>query len=246
MSADRPPVEGPADDTSKSRGAVMMRFGILLVLLAAAGFAAWRLGFFDLRDPRHLAAAVRRAREVRAIAPLFVLIYAVVAAFGLPATPLTLAGGAIFGTVLGSILNWSGAVLGAIGSFVLAKALGHDALRRLLGQKATKLQGLVERGGFATMFRLRLLPVVPFNVLSFAAGLAGMPFRAYVLGTALGIIPGTIVYTYFADSLIAGAAGASRAAFLKVGIAAALLLIVSFAPTVVQRLRHQGPDNTGS
>jgi uncharacterized membrane protein YdjX (TVP38/TMEM64 family) len=246
MSADASPAGKPADDASPSRGAVMIRFGVLLVLLVGAGFAAWRLGFFDLRDPRHLAAAVRRARGVRAIAPLFVLVYAVVAAFGLPATPFTLAGGAIFGTVLGSILNWSGAVLGAIGSFFLAKVLGHDALRRLLGQKATKLQGLVERGGFATMFRLRLLPVVPFNVLSFAAGLAGMPFRAYVLGTALGIIPGTIVYTYFADSLISGAAGASRAAFLKVGVAAALLLIVSFAPMVVRRLRHQGPDTAGT
>ena len=246
MSAGSSPANGPADETSPSRGAVMMRFGVLLVLLAAAGFTAWRLGFFDLRDPRHLAAAVRRARGVRAIAPLFVLIYAVVAAFGLPATPFTLAGGAIFGTVLGSILNWSGAVLGAIGSFFLAKALGHDALRRLLGQKATKLQGLVERGGFVTMFRLRLLPVVPFNVLSLAAGLAGVPFRAYVLGTALGIIPGTIVYTYFADSLISGAAGASRAAFIKVGIAAALLLTVSFAPMLVRRLRHHGPDIAGT
>ena len=246
MSADGTPAAGPADETSRLRGAVVLRVGVLIVLLAAAGFAAWRLGFFDLRDPRHLAAAVRRARGVGAIAPLFVLVYAVVAAFGLPATPLTLAGGAIFGTVLGSILNWSGAVLGAIGSFFLAKALGHDALRRLLGRKADKLEGLVERGGFATMFRLRLLPVVPFNVLNFAAGLAGVPFRAYVLGTALGIIPGTIVYTYFADSLISGAAGASRAAFLKVGIAGALLLIVSFAPMVVRRLRHQEPDNAGT
>ena len=246
MSANESPAGKPADEPSPSRAAVMLRVGVLVVLLAAAGFAAWRLGFFDLRDPRHLAAAVRRARGVRAIAPLFVVVYAVVAAFGLPATPLTLAGGAIFGTVLGSILNWSGAVLGAIGSFFLAKVLGHDALRSLLGQKATKLQGLVERGGFATMFRLRLLPVVPFNVLSFAAGLAGMPFRAYVLGTALGIIPGTIVYTYFADSLISGVAGASRAAFLKVGIAAALLLLVSFAPMLVRRLRHEEPDNAGT
>lgn len=246
MSANDTPAGGPADEPSPSRSAVAMRFGVLIVLLAAAGFAAWRLGFFDLRDPKHLAAAVRRARGVRAIVPLFVLVYAVIAAFGLPATPLTLAGGAIFGTVLGSILNWSGAVLGATGSFLLAKVLGHDALRRLLGQKATKLQGLVERGGFATMFRLRLLPVVPFNVLSFAAGLAGMPFRAYVLGTALGIIPGTIVYTYFADSLISGVTGASRAAFLKVGIAAALLLTVSFAPMLVRRLRHQGPDSAGT
>ena len=101
-----------------------------------------------------------------------------------------------------------------------------------------KLDGLVERGGFANIFRLRLLPVVPFNLLSFAAGLAGVPLRAYLLGTALGIVPGTIVYTYFADSLIGGAEGASRAALVRVGIAATLLLALSFAPALVRRLRH--------
>ena len=227
-----------------SRRTVLLRLWILLAVIAAAGFVAWRFGLFDLRDPQHLAAAVRRARGVRAIAPLFVVVYAIVTTFGLPATPFTLAGGAIFGSVLGSILNWCGAVLGAMGSFVLAKRLGRDALRRLLGTNAVKLDGLVEHGGFATVFRLRLLPVVPFNVLSFAAGLAGVPFRTYALGTAFGIVPGTIVYTYFADSLIAGAEGASRAAFIKVGVAAALLLTVSFAPALVRRLRR-APDIAG-
>ncbi len=220
-----------------SKRVVVFRLAILVVLMAGAVLLASRLGLFDLRDPRHLAAAVRRAREVRWIAPLFVVVYGIVAAFGLPATPFTLAGGAIFGTVLGSILNWCGAMLGAIGSFMLAKLLGGDALRRLLGRRAEQLDGLVERGGFATLFRLRLLPVVPFNVLSFAAGIAGVRFRDYLLGTALGIMPGTIVYTYFADSLISGAEGASRAAFVKVGIAAGLLLAISFAPMLIRRVR---------
>ncbi len=218
--------------------AVLVRLAILLAIVAAAVVLAWRLGVFDLRDPHQLAAAVRRARGVSGIAPLFVVVYAVVATFGLPATPFTLAGGAIFGTVLGSVLNWCGAVLGAMGSFTLAKVLGRDALRRLLGTRADTLDGLVERGGFATMFRLRLLPVVPFNVLSFAAGIAGVRVRDYALGTALGIVPGTIVYTYFADSLISGAAGASRAAFARVGVAAALLLALSFAPTLLRRFRR--------
>ena len=219
------------------RRSIVLRVVLLVLVLAAAALLAWRLGLFDLRDPRRLADAVRRARGVSAIAPIFVAVYAVVATFGLPATPLTLAGGAIFGTVLGSILNWLGAVLGATGAWALARWLGEGAFRRLLGRWSAKLDALDARRGFATVFRLRLLPVVPFNVLSLAAGLAGVPLRAYVLGTALGIIPGTVIYTYFADTLIAGVAGASRAAFVRVGIAAALLLVVSFAPALVRRLR---------
>ena len=85
------------------------------------------------------------------------------------------------------------------------------------------------------------MPVVPFNVLSFAAGLAGIPFRSFLVATALGIIPGTLVYTYFADSLLAGVEGASRRAFVRVALAAALLLAISFAPSLIIRLRrHPG------
>ncbi len=214
-----------------------MRLLLLGLVIAVAALAAWRIGLFDLRDRRRLAAVVRRARGVPAVAPLFVAVYAMVAAFGLPATPLTLAGGAIFGTVLGSLLNWLGAVLGATGSWALARWLGQDTVRRLLGRWSAKLDAIDAHGGFAAVFRLRLLPVVPFNVLSFAAGLAGVPLRAYLLGTALGILPGTVIYTYFADTLIAGAAGASRAAFVRVAIAAALLLLASFAPALVRRVR---------
>ncbi|MEO7713153.1 MAG: TVP38/TMEM64 family protein [Gemmatimonadaceae bacterium] len=245
MSARRTAGAAPHDGASLSRRATLVRVGIMIALFVTAVLVAWRFGLFELRDPERLAAAVRRARGVTAIAPLFVAAYAIVATFGLPATPFTLAGGAIFGTVLGSVLNWCGAVLGALGAFLLAKGLGRDAVRKLLGSKLAKLDGLVERGGFATIFRLRLLPVVPFNLLSFAAGLAGVPLRAYLLGTALGIVPGTVVYTYFADSLIAGAEGASRAALVKVGVAAALLIAVSFAPALVRRFQHASLHRAG-
>ena len=235
------PPAGHAGARPRDRRSSVLRVALLVLVLAAAALLAWQLGLFDLRDPRRLAEAVRHARRVPAIAPIFVAVYAVVATFGLPATPLTLAGGAIFGTVLGSILNWLGATLGATGAWALARGLGEDAFRRLLGRWSAKLDALDARRGFATVFRLRLLPVVPFNVLSLAAGLAGVPLRAYVLGTALGIVPGTIVYTYFADTLIAGVAGASRAAFARVAVAAALLLLVSFAPALVRRLRGRRP-----
>lgn len=226
--------------SAQTRRAAFVRLAVLAALVGAAALVAWRLGFFELRDPRRLVGAVRRVRTVRAVAPLFVLVYAGVAAFGLPATPLTLAGGAIFGTALGSLLNWLGAVLGATGSFLLARRLGRDAFRQLVGRWGDRLDELGERRGFATLLRLRLLPVVPFNVLSFAAGLAGVTLRAYVAATALGIIPGTIVYTYFADSLLAGVEGASRQAFARAAVAAALLLALSFLPPLVRRLRRGG------
>ena len=223
-----------------------LRAAILIGILLAATLLAWKFGFFQLRDPKRLAEAVRRARDVRFIAPLFVVSYAVIAGMGLPATPLTLAGGAIFGTVLGSLLNWCGAVLGASAAFLLARMLGRDAVHGMLGKWSERLDALGARDSFATLFRLRLVPVMPFNVLNFAAGLAGIPFRSYLAATALGIIPGTVVYTYFADSLLAGVEGASQRAFVRVALAAVLLLAISFAPSLIQKIRGNPIDADAS
>ena len=223
-----------------------LKAATLALLLAAAALIAWRLGFFTLRDPQRLAAAIRKAREIRWIMPLFVAAYALVTTFGLPAFPLTLAGGAMFGVGLGSVLNWTGAVLGACGSYGLARLLGRDALHGLLGRWGSRFDALGARSGFATIFRLRLIPVVPFNLVSLAAGLASASFPSYAAATALGIIPGTVIYTYFADSLVAGAEGASRNAFIRLGVAAALLIALSFLPLLAQRLGIGPPASAKS
>ena len=213
-----------------------MRLAILVSVLALAGYVAYRLGIFNLRDPERLADALRRVRGVPALPVLFVLAYAIAATLGVPGTVFTLAGGAIFGAVFGSLLNWIGATIGAIGAYALARRLGSDAVCGMLGRHASALDALGERAGFRTLFRLRLIPVVPFNALNFAAGLAPVSFRPYAISTALGIIPGTVVYTYFADSLIEGVAGARLKALLHVAIAGALLILLSFGPALVGRI----------
>ncbi|MDQ3995848.1 MAG: TVP38/TMEM64 family protein, partial [Gemmatimonadota bacterium] len=206
------------------RGRGYVRLAVLVAILAAAGYAAYQLGVFELGNPERLGQVIRRASDVPALPVLFVLAYVVATVFGVPGTVFTLAGGAIFGVLLGSFLNWVGATLGAVGAYTLARRLGSDAVRDLLGRRATTLDTLTSKAGFATLFRLRLIPVVPFNALNFAAGLVPAPFRAYVLSTALGIIPGTVVYTYFADSLVAGVTGAQKRALVHVAVAGALLI----------------------
>ncbi len=208
----------------------------ILVLVLGAAFVAARVGGLFEAD-----AAARAAERIRDIprTPLtaggFVLAYAVIASFGLPATIMTLAGGAIFGFGLGSLLNWAGASLGAVGAYLLARTLGTEAVRRLLRGSAGVLDRVTARHGFASVLRLRLLPVVPFNAFSFACGLAGVQLRGYALGTTLGIIPGTLVYTYFADALLTGAGEARGAAFTRVAIAGVLLVALSFLPRLFAR-----------
>lgn len=224
------------DSKLRSYGAL----AAFIVLLVAAAFAAKGFGLFELTDRKQLADAIQRVQDVRGIAIWFVLAYALIAGLGLPATFLTLAGGAIFGTALGSGLNWIGAVAGAIVGHTLAKQMGSDGLKRLLGKNATKLESFSKRLTFATILRLRLIPVTPFNLLNFASGLARVPLRAYVPATAIGILPGTIIYTFFSDSLIGGVAGAKTHALLRMSIAAALLILISFVPKLFAKGKQSG------
>lgn len=211
------------------------RLSLLVLVLLGAWLAARSSGILDQLQLDHLPSLIREARQFVWVAPVFVLTYVIITTVGLPATPLTLAGGALFGPWWGSLFNWLGATLGATGAFLLARALGRDAVRSLLGTRAGALDVLAGDQAFSSLLRLRLLPIVPFNGLNFGAGLAGVRPGPYVLATALGIIPGTAVYTYFADALLAGVDGAREAALLRVAIAGALLVLLSFLPTLARR-----------
>jgi uncharacterized membrane protein YdjX (TVP38/TMEM64 family) len=220
-----------------TRSRALLRLGLLVLLLGAAALLANRAGLFDLRDPTALLATIERARSVSYVHALFVLAYALIATFGLPALPFTLAGGILFGVGPGIVLNWTGATLGATGTYGLARLLGGDALRGLLGTQAARLDLFAGDAGFRTLLRLRLVPVIPFNALSLTAALSGIRWRPYVAATALGILPGTTIYTYFAGSLVGGVSGADGAARTNLLIASALLLALSFLPGWWQRRR---------
>jgi len=209
----------------------------LALLLAAAWMTTRHFGWLSSADPSELARRIEAARALRWAAPLFVVAYSLAAALGLPATPFTLAGGALFGVRFGTVLNWIGASIGATLAFLLARTLGHGAVQTLLGKRAAVLERWAGGGSFATLIRLRLLPVVPVNGLNFGAGLAGVRPSAFVWSTALGIVPGTFVYTYFASALLAGASGARRGALVDVFVAGGLLVMLSFVPSLARRMR---------
>ena len=221
--------------TPSPRSGAFLRLAIFIVVLISMWTAARLLGVDAYISPERIGTTIRQAREVPFAAPIFVVTYIAVTTIGLPALPLTLAGGAMFGVAAGIALTWLGATLGATGAFLLARALGGDALRRLLGDRAGTLDRLLGDGAFLTMLRLRLIPVVPFNALNFGAGLAGVRLTHYVAATAIGILPGTSVYSYFADALLAGADGARQTAFIRVAIAGALLLALSYLPALAKR-----------
>ncbi|MDH4043313.1 MAG: VTT domain-containing protein [Gemmatimonadota bacterium] len=209
---------------------VYVRLAALVALLGLAWLAArlTPVGTFVTRDGAlALLATVRGS----ASAPvLFAVVYALATALALPGSVLTIVGGAAFGFGWGAVLTTIGANLGANAAFGIARALGRGGIQRLTRGRLGGLDRATEQRGFWGLLVLRLIPLVPFNALNFGAGLTAMRWRDYAAATLLGILPGTLVYTFFADALVRGSTEASHDAYVRLWIAAGLLLLLSVLP----------------
>lgn len=226
----------PTRSRPTSRRAAVLRLAILAALLLGAAVVWWQLGPTDLESLRTFARRARAMRDAGWAAPAFVLLYSLAGSFGLPITPLTLAAGVVFGATLGAALSWGGAVAGAAGGYLLARRLGAGPVHSLAGKRAAKIEQLSDSTGFLTLFRLQLIPVLPLAALNLACGVARVPFGRYVAAAAAGVIPGSVIYAYFADQVIAGAAGAASRSRTQVIVASGLLVALTFVPAVAGRV----------
>ena len=207
-----------------------------VVALLATGWLVWKVpAVRNLATPQHLVTLRDQVGSVWWGPVIFVASYALLAALNFSGLLLTVAGGAMFGFGWGVVLNTIGANLGASAAYGLARVLGKDAIAALLGHRFARVQSVTRAGGFLWLLRLRLIPVVPFNLLNIGAGLAGIPWRTFAAATVVGIFPATVVYTLFADAIVAGSVSASREAFAKLLIAGGLLVVLTFVPTAVRR-----------
>ena len=162
----------------------------------------------------------------------FAAIKVVSIVLGIPTTPVTMAGGALFGAVWGSLLNWAAATAGAVLCFAVGRHLGRDGVQRLLRGRLARWDDGLAGDGFWFVLMLRLVPLFPFNVINYAAGLTAVSFRDYTLATALGIIPGTVAFTVLGDAAV-------QASPLRMGIALGLLGLLALLPVVVRRRRRR-------
>ncbi len=131
----------------------------------------------------------------------FVAAYALLTVALVPGTIPSLAAGALFGPVWGSVLVIAGATVGAVGAFEVARRIGRQRTRRLVGERVLRADAWVQRRGVSGVIGLRLLPVVPFNALNYAFGLSSVRRRDHAIGTAVGIVPGSVAFVALGDSI---------------------------------------------
>jgi uncharacterized membrane protein YdjX (TVP38/TMEM64 family) len=212
----------------------LIRVLLLLGLLAGAVLA---IIYRDQFDGAALEAWIRDAGPVAPL--LFMLVYAVAAVLFLPGSVLTLAGGALFGPVLGTFYNLTGATLGATLAFLVARYLASDWVAEKTGGRVKQLINGVEGEGWRFVAFVRLVPLFPFNLLNYALGLTRLRLLPYVLATYIFMLPGALAYTYLGYAgreAVAGGEGMIQKGLL----ALALLAVVAFLPRLIGNLRR-GP-----
>jgi uncharacterized membrane protein YdjX (TVP38/TMEM64 family) len=120
---------------------------------------------------------------------LYAALYAALTLTPAPATVLSVGAGLLFGIATGLAVVMGAALTGATVAFALARWLGRDAVARIDNARLHRLDGLLRRRGLLAVIGIRLVPL-PFGTVNYASGLTAVRARDYVLGTAIGILPG--------------------------------------------------------
>ncbi len=213
------------------KSATGVRLLMLAVLVAAIGVAVY------YRSALSTQALESWVQQFGAAGPLvFMAVYAIGTVLFLPGSVLTLAGGALFGPVWGTVYNLTGATLGATLAFLIARYLASDWVARKASGWMKQLMDGVEKEGWHFVAFVRLMPLFPFNLLNYALGITRISLLHYVVASYLFMLPGAIAYTYLGYAgreAIAGGEGLIQKSLL----ALALLGLVAFLPRLIKRLR---------
>lgn len=209
----------------------------MAVLLVAALALAWRFTPLGERvNVASLAHALATLTQRPAAPALLLAGYVVAATFAVPITLLITATGLVFGAWPGVAYAAVGTMAAAAANYGIGRWLGRDAVRRLAGARANRLSEHIGRRGVLAMAVLRLLPIAPFTVVNLVAGASHIGLRDYLVGTAIGMLPGLVLTVTFAHQLTAALSHPRPGAFAW--LAAIGLALVGISVLLVRVLRR--------
>lgn len=210
------------------------RFWVSIGLLLGLGLCVW--GPFNLVLDQALLAMHLEELGGWAVC-LFILLFIVTTALGIPGTILAITGGAVFGVFWGTVWSVFGATFGAFAAFWLARYLFHDWAETRWGHHPTlgRFKAAIQHQPFLFVLAVRFAPISPFNVVNYLFGLTPLHWLTYTTGTFIGIIPGTFAYTWLGFTGHQLWQGGNRQPFF---LALSLLTLLTVLPFF---LRYKSP-----
>ena len=247
--------QGDPDPSRQSaKPSAVRRWGLAAALLT--GFAAFFV--FDLGRFVSLSALAGNCEALEAWVDAnpvlsrgaYTGVYFLAIAFSLPVgVVLTVAGGVVFGLFEGTILTVLSATAGAFAVFLAARSAIGDSLRRRAGPFVARLEAGFKENALSYLLVLRLVPLFPFWLVNIVPALLGVPTRTYVLGTLLGIIPGTFVFVSVGnglETLIDQGQMPGLEVFMQPAVLIPLagLTLLSLVPVIYKRLRSPSVEQS--
>lgn len=161
---------------------------------------------------------------------IYLGLYVLVAVFLIPASLFTIVAGITFGSVLGGVLALTGATLGAIVAFLLAKYVARDViLQKFQGNPFfEKIEKGVEENGVTFLILTRLVPIFPYNIQNYAYGISSMKLVPYSVVTFVTMAPGAFLYAFMAGEIATN--GVSITLLVQFAVAGVILSLVSLIP----------------
>jgi phospholipase D1/2 len=211
------------------RGRPLVGFGLLLLVLAGL-FAAWRwTPLSDYVTPQIVTTWAALLANEPAGPPIVIGAYTLATLTMFPRPLITLAAVMAFGALQGFIYAMAGMLIAALLTYLAGRALSRDTVRRFAGRRLNRLSRALRRRGLLSVIAVRLVPVAPYVVVNLVAGATRIRVSHYLLGTAIGILPGTLAATLFGDQLHSALVDPDEINYTLIGIALAVLVVAFIA-----------------
>jgi uncharacterized membrane protein YdjX (TVP38/TMEM64 family) len=194
-------VEG-GDERSVPRGRGLWKPALLIAVIVALAVVAKVLGLGDrLKDLQSWIDSLGPWAPAAYIGTYVAATVAMV-----PGSAITLAAGALFGSVWGVVYVSIASTTGAALCFLIARYFARDSVARWLSdnERFARLDTMTERQGWLIVAITRLVPIFPFNLLNYGFGLTRVPFLTYVIVSWLCMLPGTVLFVVGADTVVTG------------------------------------------
>lgn len=207
---------------------------VVAVLLAVAVVAIYLSPAREYLTRENMRLFVEQLRGVWYGPAIFIGAFMLACVLALPASVFVLAAGFIWGWLLGGVYSVLGGLLGAIASFYVGRFVGEGLLAKF-GRIGRAVAKQVDHANFRSLVAMRFIPGIPFAVLNYGAGVAGVRIRDFIPSTVVGIIPPMFVFAYCADALFNGSMSEGDAV-VRLTIVLVLMLAITLLPVVVKRL----------
>ena len=176
---------------------------------------------------------------------VFLLLYVAGVVLAIPGAAITVAAGALFGSVVGVVLVSIGSTVGAALAFLIARYFARESTARWLGrnEKFSKLDEMTEKHGAVMVAIVRLVPLFPFNLVNYGFGLTKVPFWTYVFWSWLCMLPMTVLFVVGADA-VTQAVSEGRVPWALVAAVAVTLVILTLLVRVARgKLKNKEETN---